>query len=136
MTTYKCWVDDPEFCAEVDQFDLHDNKSIAKHLRRIDLLRQQLINTQNDLAALLTGAPQYTLSLFAKFYHGGGVTKADWLEYNDPTSPTYGRDQNSRDYGQLRVINGNGQAPAPKAPTPRWRPPNQQGGTDGGPQAA
>jgi hypothetical protein len=105
MTTYECWRDDPEFCAERDQYDLHDSKSIAKRLRRIDRLRQQLIEAQNDLAALLVGAPQFTRGMFAEFYHGGGVTEADWIEYNRLCYPPHP----ARDYGQLRAVSGNRQ---------------------------
>ena len=149
MTYYENWYDDPEaweaferkseeMNLEVIRFEDEYRASIARKLGRIDRLRQQLIDAQNDLGSLLSGVGDYTREVFASFYHNGGVTEADWKVFSTrrgypetiPLPP-------ARDYGQLRVVRGNRQpeTPAPKT-TPRWRPPGRPSGDDDGPRAA
>src|SRR5438309_2206077 len=83
---------------------MHESEQrILKALRRVDRVRENLIAAQNNLAAVVTGADDYTRETFVRFYNAGGVTAGDWAELD---ISKYQRADKMISRGQLRLVIG------------------------------
>lgn len=79
------------------------DQRILKALKRVDRARENLIEAQNNLATVVTGADDCTRNMFVRFYSAGGVTSQDWQADLD-TSMFQRTQRTSR--GQLRLVLG------------------------------
>jgi hypothetical protein len=90
-------------CFEEKEFERTYYQQILKALKRIDRVRAKLIEAQNNLVTVVTGANEHSRETFAAFYNAGGVTAEDW-KVNFSTGEYQGVDSIVR--GQLRVAHG------------------------------
>lgn len=105
-----------------------EQQQIYRALARVDELRRQLIDAQNELASLLRSVTPSMRTAFAKFYTAGGVTAEEWLSRQDFVRAVGEREPIG--HGQIRLVRSPPRKTNPKNDRPGSRR-RRFGGEDG-----